>query len=470
VSESAYDLIVIGSGPAGESAAVHAAYLGKHVALIEKEDYLGGAAANTGTIPSKTLREAALHLAGLRRRGLRHPGLTQNSSWSVEEFLFRKEMVRNSERARISANIHHHTIERLQGIASFKDDRTLILDGPEPRTLSAGRILIATGSRPARPGMFRFEEDDVYDSDSITQISALPPSMVIVGGGIIGVEYACLFAALGVRVTLVNSRGRILPFLDSEIAQLLIGSMRAMGIELEFNSKVQSVKRVDAGWLLRTDSDKSFEGTCLLVTAGRRSNVEALHLENTGIRPGEKGLIPVNAHYQTSVPHIYAAGDVIGFPALASTSTEQGRLAIRHAFQAGPAKPVGSSLPYGIYTIPECSMAGATEPFLQDKNIPYVVGRARYSNSARGKMIGDDLGRMKLIFRKPDLKLIGIHIIGEQATELVHLGLAAMKMKADIRLFLESCYNYPTLSEMYRYAAYDALDQLPEDERKPVLS
>jgi NAD(P) transhydrogenase len=349
-------------------------------------------------------------------------------------------------------------VDRYTGFASFVDSHTLAVkqDTGSAVTLSGDVFLIATGSRPHRPANFPFEDPRVYDSDTILGIRDIPQTMLIAGGGVIGCEYACLFQALGVQVTLVEGRDRLLQFLDAEISEALAASMSKLGIRLLLN---ETIEGVEAGTLLnvKLKSGKTAAVDTLLAAAGRSGNTAGMNLEAIGVTPGSRGQLDVNAHYQTSVPHVYAAGDVIGFPALASTSMEQARVAMVHAFDLKYKSAVAPILPYGIYTIPECSVAGETEESLQKQNIAYVAGRARYEHNPRGQIIGDRDGFLKLLFREDDMRLLGVSVIGEQATELVHVGLTALLQQATAELFIQTCFNYPTLSELYKYATYDAL-------------
>jgi NAD(P) transhydrogenase len=326
--------------------------------------------------------------------------------------------------------------------------------------LKADFFLIATGSRPHRPANFPFQDPRVFDSDTILGIRDIPKSMLVSGGGVIGCEYACLFSALGVKVTLVEGRDRLLGFLDFEISDALTASMAKMGIDLLLNESIEGVEA--AGSLnVKLKSGKTMEVGTLLAASGRSGNTGGMNLEAIGVQPSSRGQLEVNSHYQTAVPHIYAAGDVIGFPALASTSMEQARVAMVHAFDLKYKTGVAHILPYGIYTIPECSAAGETEETLRQKKIPYVAGRARYSQNARGQIAGDRDGFLKLLFREDDMKLLGVGVIGEQASELVHVGLTALLAESTADLFIQMCFNYPTLSEMYKYATYDALGRRP---------
>jgi NAD(P) transhydrogenase len=453
-----YDLIVLGSGPAGEKGAAQAAYFGKRVALIEKEAHCGGAAANTGTLPSKTLRESALYLSGFKKRDLYGLNFNFNEKINAQDFLKHFHAVRDQERTRIASNIERHSIDIYQGAGCFVDANTVTVQplSGEPQTLSSKVFLVATGTKPHRPALFPWEDPRVCDSDTILELEAMPESMLIVGGGVIGSEYACMFAALGVQVTLVDGRSRLLGFLDAEISEALQNAMRSMGIELHLNEDVASV--VTAKHLevtLKTGGLQAYDS--ILVASGRGGNTATLGLDKAGIIPDKRGLIVTNDHYQTTVPHIYAAGDVIGFPALASTSMEQARVAMTHAFDLKYKKGLARILPLGIYTIPECSSAGDSEEALQEKRIPYVVGKTRYAQNARGFIIGDKEGFLKLIFHAETMKILGVHCIGEQATDLIHVGLTALLLEQDASLFINTCYNYPTLSEMYKYATYDAL-------------
>jgi NAD(P) transhydrogenase len=453
-----FDLIVIGSGPAGEKGAAQAAYFGKSVALIEKEPVVGGAAANTGTLPSKTLRETALFLSGFRNRDLSGVNLSFKHEVTIRDFLVHEQHVTRDERIRILDNLSRHKVALYAGQASFVDPHTILVrtqDGRETR-LQADVILIAVGSSPVRPKIYPFDDPRVWDSDTILQIHEMPKSMMVVGGGVIGCEYACMFAILGVEVTVVERHGGIIGSLDREIATALQAQMEAIGISFRFNDSVDSV--VAAAEIdVQLKSGDRLSSDAILVSSGRGGNTHDLGLQNVGVAVDERGLIKVNHHYRTSADHVYAAGDVIGSPALASTAMEQARVAIVDAFHLKYKEDVAVTLPYGIYTIPECSMAGETEESLQKKGIPYVVGKATYASNARGHIIGDGQGFLKLLFAVDDMKLLGIHMIGEQATELIHIGLTALLLEQSSDIFIRTCYNYPTLSELYKYATYDAL-------------
>jgi NAD(P) transhydrogenase len=452
MDDAPYDLVVIGSGPAGEKGAAQAAYFGKRVALVEREPVLGGAAANTGTLPSKTLRETALTLSGFRARGLYGVDLSLRREATVKDFLHRERHVVDAERARVGANLDRHRIETFTGAAAFVDPHTVRAGGS---TLKAGVVLIATGSSPRRPAEFPAAHPHIYDSDTILRLDVMPKRLIVVGGGVIGCEYACMFAALGVEVSLIDGRDVLLPFLDRELSLALKEALVRLGVKVS-TDKVKAC-RSDASLRLELASGATLEADAVLVAAGRTSNTGELNLAAAGLATGERGLLEVDAQYRTKVPHIYAAGDVIGFPALASTSMEQARLAMVHAFDLKYKTDLAPVLPYGIYTIPEVAMAGETEESLKAKKVDYVVGRARYDQNARGIIIGDAHGFLKLIFRRDDMKLLGVHVIGEIASEISHIGLTALMAGAGCDLFIRTCYNYPTLGDLYKYAAYDAM-------------
>lgn len=462
-----YDLVVIGGGPAGEKGAAQAAYFGKRVVLIEAQADLGGAAGNTGTLPSKTLRETSLTLSGLRARALYGVDLSLRREATVADLLYREQTVVEAERVRADHNLRTHGITRLKGMATFVGPHSVRVthDNGEQTFVDGDKILIATGSAPRRPAMFPYDHPSIYDSDSILTLRAIPERLVVVGGGVIGCEYACTFAALGVEVTLIDSGTRLLSFLDAEMSIALRRGMQRLGIRVVAPAHVD--KCIPSGHdtvNVTLDTDATIPADAVLVAAGRTSSTEALGLSAAGLGTGAGGRIEVDKAYRTSVPHIYAAGDVIGFPALASTSMEQARLAMVHAFDLKYKTEVAPILPYGIYTIPEVSMAGETEESLKAANIPYVIGRAEYNNNARGLIIGDSAGFLKLLYRAADMRLVGTHIIGELATEVLHIGLTAMLCDATADLFIRTCYNYPTLGDLYKYATYDAMGRLQRGE------
>lgn len=457
----AFDLIVLGGGPAGASGALAAGSLGKRVALIEKAGMLGGAGINTGTIPSKTLRETSLALSGWRSRHLFGVDLSLQREATVSDFMRHEKNVTAAVRERMRFNLDLRGVTRFRGAGSFVDPHTvkIIADGAE--TLLRGEtILIATGSSPFRPPEFPFDDHRVHDSDELLEITTMPRKLVIVGGGVIGSEYASTFAALGVEVHLIDGRDSLMPFLDAEISHGLAKAMASNGVQFHWQERVTGCDASEPGDVVLTlSSGAKLSCDGVLVCAGRQSNTADLDLAAAGITPGKRGLLPVDAHYQSAVPHIYAAGDVIGAPALAATGIEQARVAIHHAFESTLKSDLATILPTGIYTIPEASMVGETEAALREKGVDVIVGRARYADIARGDIIGDEAGFLKLVFRREDLKLLGVHVMGEQATELVHIGLIALLAEADADLFNRSCFNYPTLGDLYKYATYDAIMQ-----------
>ncbi len=457
-----YDLVVIGSGPAGEKGAAQAAYFGKRVALIERAPHLGGAGYNTGTVPSKTLRETALYFSGLRQRGLYGIDYSLHKGLTVNDFMFRKQMVVEDAWRTISQNLERHKIDVVQGDASFHDAHTVSVkqsDGSE-KQLHADFFLVATGSSPHQPAGIPFDHPLIYDSDSILNMRGIPKSMVVIGGGVIGTEYASIFTALGVQVTLVDGRDRLLPFVDAELAERLRAHLTSLGLRFVFNTKMASLQPETEHATLILSNGESLQCDCLLFAAGRQGNVQGLNLEAAGVQLGERGTIKVTDKYQTNVPHIYAAGDVIGFPALASTSMEQARVAMVHAFNLQYKERVSPVVPLAVYAIPEVSMVGLTEEECKAKSIPYLVGRALYERNPRGQIIGDTSGLLKLIFSSTDRKLLGVHLIGEMASELIHIGAHVMAADGTIDAFINAVYNFPTLSDSYKYAAYDGLGNL----------
>ena len=460
-SNEDFDLIVIGCGPAGEKAGAQAAYFGKRVAVIESAEHVGGSCINTGTVPSKTLRESALYFSGLKQRGLYGIDYSLKDNLTISDFMHHEREVVERERERILKNLALHHIELVRGRASFEDAHTVSVSGPDGiRRLRGEVILISTGSKPHRPAEIAFDDVRVFDSDTFLQMDHIPQSLAVIGGGVIGCEYASIFVALGVKVTLVDGRDRLLPFLDTEISERLRVRLDALGMQFWFNERPVKVQTDASGVQLAMKSGKTLQTEAVLFAAGRRAAVDGLSLEKASLAINDRGYISVDEHYCTAVPHIYAAGDVIGFPALASTSMEQGRVAVCHAFGFKYKQRVASMLPMGIYTIPEISGAGETEESCKEKKIDYCVGRALYANNARGHIIGDTAGMLKLIFARADKKLLGVSIIGESATELIHIGMMVLDHNLTIDEFIEQVFNYPTLSETYKYAAYEGLGNL----------
>jgi len=464
--EERFDLVVIGCGPAGEKAAAQAAYFGKRVALIERAGVPGGSCINTGTVPSKTLRESALYFSGLGQRGLYGIDYSLKENLTVHDFMHHEREVVEMERQRILRNLELHKIEYVQGQGAFEDAHTIVVssgavgNGGSTRKLRGEVILIATGSKPHRPPEISFDDVHTFDSDTFLQMERIPKSLAVIGGGVIGCEYASIFMALGGKVTLVDGRDKLLPFLDTEISERLRDRLKQLGMQFLFNERPVKVENSAGGATLHMKSGKKLQTEAALFAAGRRAAVDGLALEKAVLALNDRGYIPVDENYRTGVKNIYAAGDVIGFPALASTSMEQGRVAVCHAFGFQYKQRVASMLPMGIYTIPEISSAGETEDSCKEKKIDYEVGRARYENNARGHIAGDTAGLLKLIFAPEDKKLLGVSIIGESATELIHVGMMVLDNSLTIHEFIEQVFNYPTLSEMYKYAAYDGLGNL----------
>ena len=460
-SQPEYDLIVIGSGPAGEKGAAQAAYWGKRVVIVEKARHFGGAGINTGTVPSKTLRETALYYSGLRQRGLYGIDYSLREGLTVEEFMFRKQIVVENERTIIDRNLQRHQIKVVWGEAALTDAHTVHVrrHNGEEVDLSGAIVLIATGSAPFHPPDVPFDHKLIFDSDSILQMDRIPKTMAVIGGGVIGSEYACIFTALGVEVTLVDGRDRLLGHVDSEIVERLQGQLENLGLHFFFNDRLipEKLGIHEHHVHLELTSGRHLECDTVLFAAGRTSNVETLGLDRVGVELGERGLVKVNEDYQTSVANIYAAGDVVGFPALASTSMEQGRVAMSHAFGLPYKRQLSHTLPLAVYTIPEIAQVGLTEDECQARGIPYLVGRSHYDKSPRGQIIGDLAGMLKLVFSPEDKRLLGVHHIGELASELVHIGAHVVAEGGTIDTFIDAVYNYPTLADSYKYAAYDGL-------------
>jgi NAD(P) transhydrogenase len=461
-SARAYDLIVIGSGPAGEKGAAQAAYFGKRVALVERAPYLGGAGINTGTVPSKTLRETALYYSGIRQRGLYGVDYSLGGDLTVGHFMHRERDVVQSLRGVVERNVARHAIDLVRGTGRFDDPHTVVVGdrpGAEER-LTAPVILIATGSVPNRGTDFPHDDPRFYDSDSILSMSRLPARLAVVGSGVIGCEYACIFAALGIGVHLIDGRDRLLGFLDAETSDRLRLQMELLGVRMALGNGVTKATPDADAIRLALRSGETLEVDAVLVAAGRLGNTAGLGLERAGIEVDDRGHIAVNERLQTRVLHIYAAGDVVGFPALAATSMEQGRVAICHAFGFGYKTAVSRFLPLAIYSIPEVSMVGETEETCRDQGRRYCVGRAEYRGNARGQIVGDLAGQLKLVFDPRDRRLLGVHIVGEDAAELIHVGVMVLQAEGTIDAFIDAVFNYPSLGEAYKYAAYDGLGAL----------
>ncbi|HEX3580578.1 MAG TPA: Si-specific NAD(P)(+) transhydrogenase [Thermoanaerobaculia bacterium] len=458
-----YDLIVIGSGPAGEKGAAQAAYFGKSVALVEREPVLGGACVNTGTVPSKTLRESALHLSGFRMRAFGDAiGLTIKDNITVGDFMRRKQIVVEREWQRIEANLRRHMVDRYSGIARFLAPHKIeITNALGTQEVEGNIILIATGSSPFRPSNVPFDDEFICDSDSILGIDQIPRTLAVVGAGVIGCEYASIFAALGVEVHLIDGRTSLLPQIDREIIRILIAEMQQrLGVVMHLGSDVEEIDRCEHEVALTLKDGREVVCDKVLYAAGRSSNTADLNLEAAGVQSGNRGLVVVDENYRTNVPNIYAAGDVIGFPALASTSMEQARVAMVHAFDLKYKTHIAPLLPYAIYTIPELATVGLTEDDCRKKGITPGTGRAAYRNNARGQIIGDTQGMIKIVFDRETLAILGVHIVGENASELLHTGMMAMQFGGTINAFIDCVFNFPALGEAYKYAAYDGLGSL----------
>lgn len=456
-----YDLIVIGSGPAGEKAAVKAAYHGKSVAVVEKESMLGGAGTNTGTLPSKTLKETALYYSGVQEAGLFGVDKELKRAADAEDFFFRKNEVQDNQELGIEKNFVLHNIDVYKGKGSVVNPNRVQVVGVDDAIIEGDFILIATGSYPFQPPGIPFDGKFVHDSDTILNIKGIPKSLVIVGAGVIGCEYATIFAIMGTKVKLVNSHAEILTFLDPEIRGLLVDSMKADGIEFIVNQRVDEVEVLPEDHEFNAHAKLSdgdpIQADMFLYAAGRSGSSKGLGLEELGIEINSRGNITVDKEYRTAVPNIFAVGDVIGFPALASTGMDQGRVAVSHMFGFDDQVQLTTSFPYGIYTIPEVSVYGVTEEEAKQQDINYVVGRARYVDMPRGKIMGVKRGLLKLIIAKDTEQVIGVHIFGKIATELIHYGMALVDNKATIETVVNRVYNMPTLHELYKYAGYNAL-------------
>ena len=456
-----YDLIVIGSGPAGQRAAIQGAKLKKRVALIEKIAALGGCCINTGTIPSKTMREAVLHLSGFYYQNIYGINYRVKDKITMADLSFRVQHVIKTEVDVTKAQLSRNGIEIFRGIACFTDPHHLRVTGArEQAEYEFNVAVIATGTKPAESPTVPLNARTIVNSDQILQMENLPKTLIVVGGGVIGVEYACMFATLGVRVILVEKRPRLLEFADAEIVEALSYHLRDNRVTMRLNEAVESVEATADGTVVANlESKKRVSGDTLLYAVGRQGNVDELNLPAAGVEADARGRIPVDAQYRTKQPHIFAAGDVIGFPSLASVSMEQGRLAAAFAF-GSTAVSNPALYPYGIYTIPEISFIGKTEEQLTDEDVPYEVGVAYYREIARGQIRGDTTGRLKLIFHRETKEILGVHIIGEGASELLHIGQAVLALKGTVEYFVTTVFNYPTLAECYKAAAFNGLNKL----------
>ncbi|MDE3196960.1 MAG: Si-specific NAD(P)(+) transhydrogenase [Acidobacteriota bacterium] len=455
-----YDLIVIGSGPAGQRAAIQASKAGKSVALIEKREVIGGACINTGTIPSKTMREAVLHLSGYHYQAIYGINYRVKEKISMADLSFRVQHVIKTEIDVTQAQLARNNIEMLNGEASFLSPNSVQVTNTRGKSEIEGEsIIIATGTKPAVSPRVAINGRTIINSDQILSMPEIPRTLIVVGGGVIGVEYTCMFATLGVRVILIEKRPRLLEFADAEMVEALSYHLRDSRVTMRLNEEVESVEESGTGVVANLQSKKKISGDGLLYAVGRSGNVDELNLPAAGIEADPRGRIPVDSDFRTRQPNIFAVGDVIGFPSLASVSMEQGRIAAGRAVGL-PLHSNPNNYPYGIYTIPEISFIGKTEEQLTDDDVPYEVGVAYYREIARGQIRGDTTGRLKLIFHRETRLLLGVHIIGEGASELLHIGQAVLILGGTIDYFVDTVFNYPTLAECYKAAAFNGINKL----------
>ena len=465
-----YDLLVVGSGPGGQEAALAAARLGKRVAVVERKPYVGGVSLQTGTIPSKALREAAYLTSrsatlGMRRtiqlRAASEPGF-------LAEAMGQKDRVVDRKEAQLLERLMGEGVILIPGEAGFVDPHTLSVAGPRGgrQQLSAAIIVLATGSRPRRPASVPFDRERVLDSTSLLKIRRLPSSLIVVGGGVIASEFATMFAALGSQVTLIDSHDRLLAYLDEDIVSRLIDDFKDMNISLRMNTRISRIERDVDAVAVTTEDGNALRADALLYALGREPNYDLLNLDRAGLVADDNGWVRINAYHQTSQPHIYIVGDLAGRPSLASTAMEQGRIAVHHAFH-GEVLQSEQHLPMAIYTIPEVSYVGETERELQKRKADYVAGFARYADTARGQIIGDEQGLLKLLVDSENRSILGVHIIGESASELVHVGQMAMTCHATVDVLAATVFNYPTLAQCYKTAALECLGQLRQEQAEP---
>ena len=466
-----YDLICLGCGPAGEKAATQASYFRHSVAIVEANARPGGAMVNTGTIPSKSLRETALLCSAFNRRPLPGTEFRIDHSVSVTKFMARRHLIEQQEHDRIESSIDRHGIDVHFGRGRLVDANTVAVQGHDgtTTTITGKYILIATGSSPLRPAHVPFDHPSVVDADGVLNMLRIPASMIIVGGGVIGCEYASIFAEMGVSVQLVHTGPQVLSFLDAECRTHLMNAMRDQGVVLHLNKSVKSVEPLTEKHVrVAFDNTESIEAQCVLWAAGRTSNTQGLGLEEAGVKMGERGLVQVDEHFRTNINSIYAAGDVIGFPALAATSMEQGRVAACHMFGLDFKSKLGDLMPIGLYTIPAISYVGLLEEEAHKAGYGTIIGRAIYRSNVRGRMLGDEQGMLKCVFDRASRKLLGAAIIGEDATELIHLAQSVIALGGGIDYFINTCFNYPSLSELFKYASYSALQAMAEESREPM--
>ena len=458
-----FDLVVIGAGPAGEKGAAQAAYFGKRVCLVERAPKPGGAAVNTGTIPSKTLRETAHYFSGLRQRGLYGVDLRIKPDITLADFMRRERSVIDTEWALIAENLARHDIASIQGSARFVDAHTVEVTryGQPPRRVSGERFLVATGARPMPPQGYAVDGEVVVDSESVLMLQRIPSSVIVVGGGMIGCEYACVFASLGARVTIVNARPRLMSHCDHDVSDALRQAMTArLGITVHGNVEVAAVEVVEGRGHVTLSDGMGLVADVVLVCTGRMGNAGSLGLDGIGVETNARGFVQVDERYRTAVPHISAAGDVIGFPALASSSMEQARVAVCHAFGLDYKRQVSGLHPYTVWTIPEVATVGETESRLAARGVACETGTCSFRLNARGQMLGDTDGFLKLVFHPESQRLLGVTIVGEGACELIHLGMTVIAFGGTLDYFIQAAFSFPSLSDAYKYAAYDGLQRL----------
>lgn len=456
-----YDMVIIGSGPGGQKAAIAAAKLGKRVAMVERSSRLGGVCVNTGTVPSKTLREAVTYFTGLTLREVYGKSYRLKADVTIADLLQRAQYVIDRENDVVRDQLIRNGVTIIKGMARFTDDHSVIVSGGPPgeQLVSADKLVIAVGTCPARPPSVAFDGRRVIDTDELLELDRIPTSLVVVGAGVIGIEYASMFAALGSKVTVVEARSRMLEQTDHQIVEALQYHLRDLDVVFRFNEKVVAVQTHDTGTVTTLQSGKHIPADAVMYAAGRQGTTAELDCEKVGIEVSSRGRLAVDDNFRTSVPHIFAVGDVVGFPALAATSADQGRLAAHAAFGA-PTHSLTGLLPIGIYTIPEISYVGQTEEELTATATPYEVGIARYRELARGAILADFHGLLKLLVSPVDRKVIGVHVVGTGATELVHIGQTVMALGGTVDFLVDTVFNYPTLSEAYKVAALDAVNKL----------
>ncbi|MCX5046035.1 Si-specific NAD(P)(+) transhydrogenase [Aldersonia sp. NBC_00410] len=460
-SVSDFDVLVLGTGPGGQRAAIAAAKLGKRVGIVERRDMMGGVCINTGTIPSKTLREAVLYLTGMNQREMYGSSYRVKEEITTEDLTARTQHVMGRQIDTVRSQLTRNHVTVLTGVGRFTDPHTIeVEDGTGRATIAhAEKIIIATGTKPARPSTVEFDRATIIDSDGILQLDRVPTSMVVVGAGVIGIEYASMFAALGTKVTVIEKRPQMLEFCDQEVVEALKFRLRDLAVTFRFGETVAAVERYAHGAVTVLESGKKIPAETVMYSAGRQGVTDDLDLPKAGLDSDARGRIAVNDNFQTEVDHIYAVGDVIGFPALAATSMEQGRLAAHHAC-GEPAHGMNGLQPIGIYTIPEISFVGKTEEELTAEKVPFEVGISRYRELARGQITGDTYGVLKMLVSPTDGKILGVHVFGTQATELVHIGQTVMGCGGTVDYLVDAVFNYPTLSEAYKVAALDATNKI----------